>query len=100
MNTKHLIATAALALLGSSAAFAQNNDNDLPYITASQPSTLTRAAVRAEVLQARRDGTLNSLNEMDTPPVVSSVRSRDEVRKEAIAATRSGQTARRLESDH
>lgn len=132
MNRKHVIAL-ALAAVGSTA-FAQSTELDLQHFGASQPSTVTRAAVRAEVikarangenlvpaeadvaglfqkapaastvtradrraevLQARQDGTLQRLNEVDvgaTP--VASTRSRDEVRKEAIAATRAGQAAR------
>ncbi|MBX3626940.1 MAG: DUF4148 domain-containing protein [Rhizobacter sp.] len=134
MNRQHVIAL-ALAAVGSTA-FAQSSELDLQHFGASQPSTVTRAAVRAEVikaradgenlvpvqadvaglfqkapaastvtradrraevLQARKDGTLErlSLSEVDVSatPVVST-RTREEVRKEAIAATRAGQAAR------
>jgi hypothetical protein len=97
MNRKHTLAV-ALALVGS-AAFAQSNDVDLQNIATLQASTTTRAAVRAEVLQARRDGTLNRVSDVDNAPVASA-RSRDEVRKEAIAATRNGQASRSLQAGH
>lgn len=147
MNTKHVIAAAAIAFLGSSTAFAQSSTDDLQHFGASQPSTVSRAEVRAEVqramaagdlvtpsdvaatavatraktpevdavrvaqkpqaagktraevnaelAQARADGSLtrpSDVNAFDN--AVASTRTRDEVRKEAIAATRSGQAAR------
>lgn len=62
---------------------------------------VTRAQRRAEVLQARKDGSLDRLNEVDvsTTPVAST-RSRDDVRREAIAATRSGQASRGVQAGH
>lgn len=57
MNTKQVIATAALALLGSSAAFAQS-EIDLQYFGQNQLSTASRAEVRAEVLAAQAAGEL------------------------------------------
>lgn len=137
MNRKHLIAL-ALAAAGS-AAFAQS-EIDLQHFGASQPSTTTRAAVRAEVikarangenlvpseadvagifqkapaasdvtraqrraevLQARKDGTLDRLSEIDvnTTPFAST-RTREEVRKEAVAATRNGQASRSVQAGH
>lgn len=62
MNTKQVIATAALALLGSSAAFAQSDD--LQHFGASQASTVSRAAVRAEVLSALASGELTTSSEV------------------------------------
>jgi len=55
-----------------------------------QTSNLTRAEVRAEVLKAQADGSLGRLRELDilNDTAVASVRSREEVRNEAIAATR------------
>jgi hypothetical protein len=52
MNTKSLIAAAALALVGS-AAFAQTNYTEEAMFRAAPNSTLTRAEVRAEFLRAR-----------------------------------------------
>jgi urease accessory protein UreF len=62
MNTKQVIATAVLALVGSSAAFAQTDD--LQHFGANQASTVTRAAVRAEVLSALATGELATSSEV------------------------------------
>ena len=64
----------------------------------AQASGATRAAVRAEVLKARADGTLARQAELDTNvgATVASVRSREEVRAEAIAAMR----AARVQAGH
>lgn len=140
MNRKHALALALV--LSGSAAFAQSGELDLQHFGATQPSTVTRAAVRAEVikarangenlvpneadvaglfqkapaastvtradrraevLQARKDGTLDRLSrsevDVGSTPVVST-RSRDEVRKEAVAATRSGQASRGVGAGH
>jgi hypothetical protein len=58
MNAKQVIATAALAVLGSSAAVAQSSEIDLQYFGQNQASTVSRAAVRAEVLSAQAEGEL------------------------------------------
>lgn len=58
MNAKQVIATAALAVLGSSAAFAQSSEIDLQHFGQQQASTLSRAAVQAEVLSAQAMGEL------------------------------------------
>ncbi|MBC7956432.1 MAG: DUF4148 domain-containing protein [Cytophagales bacterium] len=139
MNTKHLVAAAALALVGS-ASFAQT-EAELQHFGSTQPSVTTRATVRNEVIQARAkgealvpveadvaglfnnkpqatgvtraevrtavlkaraDGSLDRLRELDavggiggsSGNAVASTRTRDEVRAEAIAATRAGQAAR------
>jgi hypothetical protein len=52
MNTKSLIAAAALTLIGS-AAFAQTNYTEEALFRANPASTVTRAEVRAEFLRAR-----------------------------------------------
>jgi hypothetical protein len=66
--------------------------------TKGQASQLTRAEVRAEVLKAQADGSLTRLRELDIvgERAVASVRTRDEVRNEAIAATR----APRVQAGH
>ncbi|MBX3621418.1 MAG: DUF4148 domain-containing protein [Rhizobacter sp.] len=131
MNRKQTLTALALLVAGT-AAFAQS-EAELQYFGSSQPSTTTRAAVRAEVLKARADGqalvpaevdvarvlpkaqasgktreqvraevakaradgSLTRLSELDAyDNTVASTRTRDEVRKEAIAATRAGQAAR------
>jgi hypothetical protein len=135
MNRKHALALAFAAF--GSAAFAQSGELDLQHFGATQPSTTTRAAVRAEVikarangenmvpheadiagvfqkapaastvtraqrraevLQARSEGAFDRPAEVDvnaTP--VASTRTREEVRKEAIAAMRN---ARGVQAGH
>ena len=58
MNTKQVVTAAALALLGSSAAFAQSSEIDLQHFGANQVSTVSRAAVRADVQSAIASGEL------------------------------------------
>ncbi len=58
MNRKQALTAAAIALLGSSAAFAQSSEIDLQYFGQNQASTVSRAAVRAEVLAAQAKGDL------------------------------------------
>jgi hypothetical protein len=58
MNRKQALTVAAIALLGSSAAFAQSSELDLQYFGQNQTSTVSRAAVRAEVLSAQAKGDL------------------------------------------
>jgi hypothetical protein len=67
----------------------------------AQASAVTREQRRAEVLQAQADGTLNRPAEIGvfSDRAVASTRTRDEVRKEAVAATRSGQ-ARSVQAGH
>ena len=134
MNTKQLIAAAAIALVGSTTAFAQS-EIELQHFGADQTSTLTRAEVRAELLRARAagevpvvsdlmgalspvaattrvtdptraqvraevvkglaDGSLAQPTEVSmSATAAGSVRSREEVRAEARASTRSAQAAR------
>ena len=64
MNTKQTLAAAAIALLGSSAAFAQSSEIDLQHVGANQASTATRAAVRADVVSAQAAGTLATPSEV------------------------------------
>lgn len=58
MNRKQALTVAAIALLGSSAAFAQSSEIDLQHFGQNQASTVSRAAVRAEVLSAQAKGEL------------------------------------------
>ncbi|HET7791968.1 MAG TPA: DUF4148 domain-containing protein [Rhizobacter sp.] len=55
MNTKQLIAGAALALVGA-AASAETPDVQFGFITAAPASTVTRQQVQSELVQARRQG--------------------------------------------
>jgi hypothetical protein len=64
MNTKQALAAAAIALLGSSAAFAQSSEIDLQHVGANQASTASRAAVRADVVSAQAAGTLATPSEV------------------------------------
>jgi len=121
MNHKHAFAAAVIAF-ASSAAFADIGD-ELQHFGAPQPeastttrataktqastevgvsskatktqaSGLTRAEVRAEVLKAQAEGHLtrpSDLSGFENP--VASVRTREEVRAEAIAATKAGRAA-------
>lgn len=105
MNRKHAIAI-VLAAVGTTA-FAQSSEIDLQHFGASQPSTTTRAAVRAEVIKARANGETLVPQEADvagqfqkTPAASTVTRSRDEVRKEAVAATRNGQASRGVGAGH
>ena len=92
MNTKFIASTViALAAMGSMSAFADTSDYTPPV--AATPSTLTRAEVMADVMKARSEGTLqvtesgNLVVAQKTAP--SSQLSREEVRKEALQASRS-----------
>ncbi|APW37381.1 hypothetical protein RD110_09435 [Rhodoferax koreense] len=59
MNTSTKILSSALIAIASlSAASAFAGDNDYPGVQTSTVSNTTRAQVRAELMQARRDGTL------------------------------------------
>jgi len=96
MNTKQIIAAAALAFVGASAsvsAFAFEGDS------APQPvSTLSRAAVQADLAAAIADKTLPTAGEAgsiaEASKAVASTLSRDEVRAQTRAYVRSGQAKR------
>lgn len=89
MNARTSTLIAALALGFGGAAFAQEATYDYP-----QPATssVTRAAVLAELAQARADGTLQ-VTEANWPalPAFVAQKSRNDVRGEAIAARASGE---------
>jgi hypothetical protein len=80
MNRKQALTAAAIALFGSSAAFAQSGEIDLQHFGANQASTVSRAAVRAEVLQAQAAGELTVPGEV--------IASRVPARNNGVAATR------------
>jgi hypothetical protein len=83
-----LIAAAALAVFAA-AASAQEAVYEPPQAVAS---TMTRAAVMADLERARADGTLE-VTEADRNawPAFTATRSRDAVRAETLAAARSGE---------
>ncbi|KNZ34178.1 MAG: hypothetical protein AD742_01915 [Methylibium sp. NZG] len=86
MNSKLLYsATIAIALLGSGAAMASEATQfDIPAGTA------TRAEVKAELARAQAAGELNQASALYgyVQPPVASVRTRAEVRAEAVQAAR------------
>lgn len=87
MNAKHLIAAATVALVGASA-FAQEG---VQWPDASvQVTQKTRAEVQAELAAARAANPLFSQSEQRWLPDTTfvSTRSRDEVRAEAVQATK------------
>jgi hypothetical protein len=93
MNAKTLIATALLvSFAGVGSAFAQEATQDFP--PSSILSTKSRAEVLAELLQARRDGTLETRNyaEASAAPVAASMLTRAQVVAEAREAARLGAT--------
>jgi hypothetical protein len=89
-----IAAVAAAAAFSASGAFA--SDNDYPGVQArTATSTLTRAQVRAEYLQAKRDGALPQTD--DSYPVVTAAntaKSRAEVKQELAQALRDGYSVR------
>lgn len=92
MNTSKLLSAAILAAaaLASTGAFA--NDSDYPTAQVDAPvSTTTRAQVRAEYLQAKREGTLIE-SDINYPVVAAerSTKSRAEVKAELREAQRAG----------
>lgn len=90
-----ILAAVSLAAGFHSAAMADDKsigDGDTNWQEHFQ-STKSRADVKAEVLQARKQGQLDNFNDGTYPEgsTFQSTRSRDEVRREAIAANQSGQ---------
>jgi hypothetical protein len=86
MNRNHLLAALAFAVVGTSA-IAQE----------ATPDTWTQAAatksveqVRAELAQARKDGTIK-FGGAGYMEKLTSVKSRDQLRAEVVAARRSGE---------
>ena len=87
MNRKTLITATAFALLGATSAFAQEATSD----TWQQvQATKSRAEVQAELLQARKDGSIKFGSAGYIEPL-KSVRSRAEVRAEVAQARASGE---------
>jgi hypothetical protein len=83
MNHKQLVAAGLFALLGGTAIAQEATEFPL------EPSTRTRAEVKAELLAAIANGELVR-GEASLPPgpPVASTRTREEVRAEAYAAAR------------
>lgn len=93
MQLSKLIPCAAITLttLFSTSAFASGGEGSYPFPETASTSSLTRAEVHAELLKARREGTLLMVdsNYPTTAPQTSS-RTRAEVRAELKEARRAG----------
>lgn len=97
MNTSTKIFSSALIAIASlSTASAFANDSDYPGVQTNTVSTTTRAQVRAELMQAKRQGSLNQ-NDSAYPGVVAqdnSVKTREEVKAELNNALQHGLSLR------
>jgi hypothetical protein len=82
MNTKQVIAAVGLAFAASGAFAAEATQ------FTDTPSTLTRAAVKAELARAQASGQISQVSDLYGyyQPTVASVRTREEVRAEAVKA--------------
>jgi len=98
MNTSTKIFSSALiaiASLSAASAFA-SGDSEYPGVQTNTASTMTRAQVRAELMQAKRQGTLIQSDE-NYPGVVAqdnSVKTREEVKAELNNALQHGLSLR------
>jgi hypothetical protein len=86
MNRNHLLSAIVLALAGTTA-FAQEATADTWQQVASSKSV---EQVRAELVQARKDGTIKS-GSAGYIETVASTKSREQLRAEVSAARRSGE---------
>jgi hypothetical protein len=96
MNTTKILSAAILAAASLTAVGAYAGDlDDYPAQTV-QASTVTRAQVRAELVQAQRAGTLIQADDAYPGNVnsASSVKTREQVRAELRDAQRGGLTQR------
>lgn len=91
MKTSKILASTLIALASIAAGSAFANDNDYPVVASSSHSAVTRAEVRAELLQAKKDGSL-AINDNDYPVIHASgtPKTREEVRAETAAALKDG----------
>lgn len=96
MKTTSLLAAAAAVSLLAGTAFAQEATPDATYQFTSQQTVQTesRAAVKAEAVQAVRSGVLHETRQIDPVIAAPSGRSRAEVRAEAYRALRNGEIER------
>ena len=89
MNRITRIAALALSFAAAGSAFAESPGLDTQHLSGS---TLTRAEVTAEVLQARAAGTLVATEaDLNKGEVVLTARSREAVRADTLAAIASGE---------
>lgn len=94
MNNSKILASTVIALasVAAGSAFADSFDQQYPVVAPTQ-STLTRAQVQAELLQAKKDGTWVGTGNLDNYPVIANVgtpKTRVEVRAELLKALKDG----------
>jgi len=97
MNTTKFLSSAVIAVASLTAVSAFAGDFNNYPVQAAQSSSLTRAQVRAELVDAQRNGTLVQTNDAYPGNVAAtgnSVKSRDQVRAELRNAQRGGLTQR------
>ena len=87
MNSKIVIATTLIALIGAGSAFAQEGTQDFP--AAQTLSSKSRADVKSEAVAAQRAGTI-SYGEASPSPVPASTLTRKQVVAELREAQRLG----------
>ena len=88
MNSKIIIATTLIALVGAGSAFAQEGTQDFP--AAQFLSSKSRVEVKAELATAQRNGTLVTYTEASPAPVPASALTRTQVVAELREAQRLG----------
>jgi Domain of unknown function (DUF4148) len=88
MNSKIIIATTLIALVGAGSAFAQEGTQDFP--AAQFLSSKSRADVKAELANAQRNGTLVAYTEASPAQVPASTLTRTQVVAELREAQRLG----------
>lgn len=91
MKTSKILASTLIALASIAAGSAFAADRDYPVVASPSHSTVTRAEVRAELLQAQKDGSL-AINDNDYPVIhaTGTPKTREEVRAETAAALKDG----------
>jgi hypothetical protein len=82
MNTKHIVAAVAIAFAGTGAFASEATEFK------DTPSTMSRAAVKTELARAQAAGEIGRASALYGyfEPVAASVRTREEVRAEAVRA--------------
>lgn len=96
MNSKLIIATTLIALVGAGSAFAQEGTQDFP--AAQTLSTKSRADVKSELAAAQRAGTVG-YGEASPAPVPASTLTRTQVVAELREAQRLGLVGASNEGD-
>ncbi|MDB5850335.1 MAG: hypothetical protein JWP29_4087 [Rhodoferax sp.] len=96
MNTSKILSSALIAVASLTAVSAFAGDNDFYPATPAQTSSVSRAQVRAELVQAQRDGSLIKADDAYPAAVATqgSVKTRDQVKVELRDAQRAGLTPR------